>query len=306
MAWSTLHPLEIGIRFNHMKMKAEPKTYESGRYFLGFGQKFYKYPRSLQYIEFSNSADGGSSNKPASVWSQDGQEIILEVGFYYKIVPERLFDLFQRYFTNYVPVIEDIAMHAFRDVATSHDTIEFFTNRSAINTRLHEELEERLLDEVHVTVPRFNLLAITVPARFEEAVVDKVVTAQEKRTLEFERQSAIIRQNIRVIEAEAAKNIRIVTAQSEANGTVTLASAEARAYRSVLTRQAELHADLARALDFTLPCTAGVNETCPALADVDEALLLQYMQMDVMQGKVPGSRLVLNYNDATLPEVLQV
>ena len=40
-----------------------------------------------QYIEFSNSPTGGSRNKEVSVWSKDGQDIQLELGFYYKIIP---------------------------------------------------------------------------------------------------------------------------------------------------------------------------------------------------------------------------
>lgn len=70
-----------------------------------------QYPRKLQYVEFSNSEEGGLRNQPISVWSKDGQSIILEVGFYFKLLPERLADLYFLYKDNYIHVIEDVAMN---------------------------------------------------------------------------------------------------------------------------------------------------------------------------------------------------
>lgn len=68
-----------------------------------------------------------------------------------------------------------------QDVSTKHDTLSFFENRTGINSEMHEELQKRLNQHVHVNVPRFNLLSIKVPNKFENAIIAKVVTVRAGR-----------------------------------------------------------------------------------------------------------------------------
>lgn len=50
-----------------------------------------------------------------NAWSRDGQEILLEMGFYFQVVPDTLAALFYEYTEDgYLPVIEDIATNTFR------------------------------------------------------------------------------------------------------------------------------------------------------------------------------------------------
>lgn len=74
-----------------------------------------QFPRKLQYVEFSSSSEGGSRNTVVNAWSRDGQEILLEMGFYFQVVPDTLATLFYEYTEDgYLPVIEDIATNTFR------------------------------------------------------------------------------------------------------------------------------------------------------------------------------------------------
>ena len=107
-----------------------------------------------------------------------------EVGFYYRIVPEKLSKLYYLYGFEYQPVIENIATNAFRvraptvshpphvlvcrrrcgvgssfvsarvalycgglpqDVSTEYNTIQFFEERDKINDRMHQELRKCVL-----------------------------------------------------------------------------------------------------------------------------------------------------------------
>ena len=47
----------------------EHDVYNNGRWFLGLGHEFIKFPRKFQYIEYSNSEEGGTDNTPITCWS---------------------------------------------------------------------------------------------------------------------------------------------------------------------------------------------------------------------------------------------
>ena len=97
----------------------------------------------------------------------------LEVGFYHKIIPERLSELYFNYEFSYVPVIEHVAANTFRvsrcrlppacslslntpssftpavaipvfvqEVATKYVTTAFFENRTAIQDEMATALQK--------------------------------------------------------------------------------------------------------------------------------------------------------------------
>lgn len=99
-SWSTVSPLQYGIKYNSISVQVDPDTiYNSGRIYTGVGGSFFIFPRSLQYVEFSQ-AHGNALD----VWSQDGQQIFVEASFYYGLQKQNLFSLFQSYGTNVQPV----------------------------------------------------------------------------------------------------------------------------------------------------------------------------------------------------------
>ena len=71
----------------------------------------------------------------------------------------------------------------------------------------------RLLAEVHVSVPRFNLLSLDMPDQFEQAVIAKVIVEQDVKTLEFKKTSAVTAEETRLEQTKADKDITILRAQ---------------------------------------------------------------------------------------------
>ena len=70
----------------------------------------------------------------------------------------------------------------------------------------------RLYDTVFAEVPRFNLLSLDMPDRFEAAIVDKVIKEQEKKTLEFVQVSSVTFEEINLEQANADVDIAILQA----------------------------------------------------------------------------------------------
>lgn len=243
-SFSLLEPHEYGLEYNTVSLQLFPETYTNGRYFLGLGNRFEKFPRKLQYVEFS----GGGA---VDVWSKDGQEILVEVGFYYRLQKDKIVDLYYRFEHDFESVVVAIAASALRDVATSFDTIEFFTNRESINVRMRTELQQRIRENVFADIARFELLGITVPAGFEAAVVDKVVSSQTNEILRTEQLSSTIRQQIRIVDAIARKDINTYNAEAQYNATLIRRTAEAEVTESYAAARAAALREFALRLNLT-------------------------------------------------------
>lgn len=296
-SFATLNPHEIGLHYNGVTFFVEDgETYDNGRYFLGLGHGFHVYPRKLQYVEFSDSSEGGARNQPISVWSKDGQSILMEIGFYFQIMPSKLSDLFFLHRDEYLSVIEDIAMDVFRNVATDHDTIDFFVNRTVVNDAMQTELNKVLKERVFVEVGRFNLLQVDMPDRFEVAVEEKVVAQQTKNILEFRQESAVIRQTIEVINSRADRDIAIIMAESQFNGTVIEKTAEAQAFQKLSKEFATQRAALATNLGFVNATNNHDND--PNTHDYTQ--LLRYIWLDIVSGRSAKGEVMVGVDSVLL------
>ena len=159
------------------------------------------------------------------------------------------------------------------------------------------ELQARLRHEVFVDVTELNVLAIDVPDGFEEAVLDKVIREQEKKTLEVEQQSAVIQRGILVIRAEADRNITEINAAAAANGAIIRRGADADVLQSFAEARAELLANTTVGLGFTM-VEDGPNGTEREVPDPDRAL--QYIYSDLVRGNSPRGTLLVNFPSVLL------
>lgn len=154
---------------------------------------------------------------------------------------------------------------------------------------MHSKLNDRLQETVFATVPRFNLLRLDMPDRFEEAVEAKVVAQQRKNILEFRQSTAVIREQIEVIQAEAARDISVIMAASSYNGTLITKAAEAAAFERKTKVLADLRKELADSLGFN---TANNGET------VDYGKILKYTYASLLRGQGDSQpRLMVNVDE---------
>lgn len=135
-SFAVLTPHEYGLKYNSVTITLDDESvYTSGRLYVGVGGSFYKYPRVLTYVEFSG-------NSVLDVWSADGQAVLVEVSFYYKLRGDQIHNIFYTYGSNIDEVVRDMAAETVRDVATNYNTLEFFTNRSSIDQSMANAVAE--------------------------------------------------------------------------------------------------------------------------------------------------------------------
>lgn len=272
-SFSVLTPQELGLKWDNVFLKLDDdKVYTSGRHYVNVGGSFYKFPRKLNYVEYT----GGNS---VDVWSKDGQEMHLEASFYYKLREDKIFDIFYMMGDKYPQIIEGIAAETIRDVATSFDTLEFFTNRSAIDDAISSALAHRLYTNSYTNMTLFNLLGIGIPANFDDAVIDKVISGQDVIIQTNLRDSLLIQSDIQLTAATAAANITLIQQRAGSEGLIILKRAEAELAQNLLEARALQLKDLSDGLGFTSP---------------DE--LVKYVYLDVLRAQSTGSNTIVQQN----------
>jgi len=228
---------EMGIKYNHNTLTIdEERTYSNGRYFLGLGLGFIKFPSTLIAAEF----DGGDN---LTAWSAEGQEVYLEVGFYYRLDRSFLIDIYKRYDDQYNNRMLQIAKRVIKQVTIQYTAIQFFSDRTIIGERMNRDLRTSLADE-NMILELFALRSVDIPDAFEAKVQDKVVTLQTAKTASYRKDTAIARAandvqegygyaviNRTLAEANARALLTVETAHAE--GIKLLAAAEANAYQQL-------------------------------------------------------------------------
>lgn len=238
LSFSILNPHQVGVNIDTIKHTIDTEqVYQNGRHFLGLGREFVKFPKKMQYHEYAGSSKIGS-------WSKDGQEILLECGFYYKLQVPNAIKLYYKYQEKYTTVLSKIAATAIRDTTTKYNTIDFFTAREPIQLSIMQEVRKRLAAELFMDVPILNVMSIDVPDAFEAAVIDKVIKQQKKITLMKKRKTEELKSELRVITSYGNSNITVIQASANAKGMIIEANAKVEALKILVGAEAGFYKQL--------------------------------------------------------------
>lgn len=238
--------IQVGLDYNkNTETIDRTKVYESGRYLLGLGHEFIKFPRVVQTIRFS-----GSGNLPVRTY--DGLLITLEVSFQYRLrsTLTDLLELYETYGTNYAVVFTKIARDAVRDIASDFAAYDFFTNRTFIQNTMQDELV-RVMDLEHAQVESFQLLDVALPVALDEAIQRTQISRQGIQEALFRLSSAQIDADTRVLKAEKDAEIIVVSANATAASLISQANAEAAATIASFTAEGTAYSQLQTTAGFT-------------------------------------------------------
>ncbi len=250
---------EYALKQNIFTKEIEEKVYEEGLHYIGVQSDFIKFPSTWQTIEFIPTEEGENTETqesastdsdlplqdqgygrdiPISSRTEDGLDLTIDLSFQYKLEKTTLRDLYAEYGLDYSDYFLKIARGVIRDTTSKYDALDFFYNRSIIDT----EMKQSLIDKqkvMLVEIGEFQLRDIDLPDSFEDAIELVEVAKQQIKIAEYEQQAATIRANTLIIEAQAQYNISVIDAQ-----------ATAQVLNITLTAQAESLFNLADQLGF--------------------------------------------------------
>lgn len=247
VSFDTLEPTEIGLRYNNnFKTLERDRVYNGGRYFLGLGQKFIKFPAHFVLINFSGTGENGQIH----AWSKEGQAVLLDVSFMYRIQRDKAASIYDKYRTGYDDIIRKIAVETIKQVSIEFTTEQFFLVRRLIGREMKNALWQRLRLE-SLDIELFNLRGIDLPDKFEQKIVDKVVQAQEYNTALNVKAAQIRRAEVSVIQGNAQTNVTLNLAVANATSYRLIEAARSSRFEKLRKQEATSFQTLKTSLNLT-------------------------------------------------------
>jgi len=218
VSFDTLEFQEIGLNYSWLSESVEDHVYMSGRYYLGLGNHFVKFPRVVQTINFED--DGGHNTRGPSLQSRtnDGLNVGLEVSIQYKLVPNDLYKMYNHLGVNYEKFFVRTAIDKLTEHATKYSAHFFFSNRTRVGTDLQTALEDHFQDPGYAQIVILQLNNVRLPREFESAITasqvahrDINISLQEREANMVTFETAILRAQKQV---EVVNNRGLAEAQS--------------------------------------------------------------------------------------------
>eukprot|EP00930_Biecheleria_cincta_P043158 TRINITY_DN29672_c0_g1_i1.p1 TRINITY_DN29672_c0_g1~~TRINITY_DN29672_c0_g1_i1.p1 ORF type:complete len:298 (+),score=60.72 TRINITY_DN29672_c0_g1_i1:77-970(+) len=234
VSFDTLEYQEYGLNYSMVLETVEKRPYTSGRYYLGLGNHFIKFPRMVNTVLFSDDQADLKQGPALESRTRDGLNVRLEVSFQYRLLYDRVYDLYETLGKEYEPIFLRMAIEQLSIAATEHDAHFFFTNRSSIGTEMHDKLNNHFKERAFSEVPFFQLRTVHLPQEFEEALRTTQVKQQEIQIASLQQKSKTVTFKTRVLQAEQA--VKVLTNQADAEAASILAQTNAYCQQTKVTQ----------------------------------------------------------------------
>lgn len=232
-AHDSIEPDMIGLHYDsHKEIVSDDngQAFAAGKYYLGLGHRFLKFPATVMGMSFNNLHSRTS----------DGLGIWLSINFDYQLDPFSLMNLYRTFGEEgYVEMFRRIAENVLKVEATQYQANEFFTNRTTIGFRVEQRLRSEFIPQrIFAKVMSFQLLEIKLPEEFEKAVSEHKLLLKDVETKTIERTRKVVewnttllmetqRVNVDLKKAEAEATKRVLSASGSSVSTLTKASNDA-------------------------------------------------------------------------------
>lgn len=277
---------QLGLDFNSITGSLDAVTvYEGGRHLIGLGHKFIVFPATTVTVMFTDLTGNSCLNQvgamegllrcegPLQLMSQDGQPIVVEGSFVYKLQKDNIGKLYNSYSTGFYQAIGKIAEQQIKDVCSRHSNVDFFQEREMIIDEVQGELSPTLSD-TYVDLQAFNLWSVDFSDMVNSALINKLVMAQLRATTQLQQTSKKVAADTSVILAQSVADSNVIKAQAFATGQLTQGIAETDAFGQVMRKSGEILLELSQQLGW------------------DGGTALQFERYSTIEGKENSVRLI--------------
>ncbi|CAE7194141.1 unnamed protein product [Symbiodinium sp. CCMP2592] len=206
-----LQPTEVALKYNWLLQTIGDEVVATpGINFVGPFTSYVRYPKTIQTLEYNQVHRDLLDGRTA-----DGLPLILGLSFQYRLMPERIRDLFFAYeneYGDYERIFKLTGMHMITEMATKFTAYQFFNEKQKIAEDMRLHLNEYFSKHLFATVESLQIQEDDLP----EAFTTTILTA------------ATSKQNItRMSKTMAAKIVEFQTARqiAEAQANVTIQKA---------------------------------------------------------------------------------
>lgn len=270
LSFDTLEYQEMGLNYSWINQQVEKKPFTSGRYYLGIGNHFIKFPAMVMNVYFLNDLSSSTQGPALKSRTKDGLNVDLEVSFQYRLELHKLYELYTTLGPDYEKTLVRMAIEQLTTAATMHNAHNFFNNRTTIGQEMHERLKTHFAEHACADVPFLQLRTVHLPAEFETAIQDTQVKQQDIQIASAEQSQNRVAYETRVLQAIQAVNVMNNQALAEAQATAAQNEAFCKQYEVTTNLQAE------------------ALEQMKTAAKWDNTQLLSYMRLRAMR-EHPGA-----------------
>lgn len=216
-SFDSLEYQEIGLNYSFLSETVEKLAYNSGRYYLGLGNRFIKFPRTVKSVFFIDDISEGKQGPALQSRTKDGLNVRLEVSFQYKLKVDELYDLYSTLGVHYQKTFVRMAVEQLTTSATLHNAHFFFTNRTAISQEMHTRLDNHFREHAFAEIPFFQLRTVHLPDLFEDAIRETQVQQQDIQIAKLEQKTKEVTFETSVLKAEQQVKVMANEADGEAS-----------------------------------------------------------------------------------------
>jgi len=238
-SFDTLEYQEIGLNYSWVSETVEDKPYTSGRYYLGLGNHFLKFPKMVVTILFVDDITGASQGPALQSRTRDGLNVRLEVSFQYRLQLTKLYQLYTTLGIKYEQTFVRMAIEQLTTAATFHNAHYFFTNRTTIADEMKGMLNDHFTNHAFAEVPFFQLRTVHLPDQFEDAIKETQVKQQDIQIASLQQKTNRVSYETSVLKAEQAVKVLQNQAHAEAASITAQNDAYCQQYKVTQNLQAD-------------------------------------------------------------------
>lgn len=245
LSFACVGVLEWGLDFNKISRKLDTDYKDGGRYLIGLGHKFIKFPRHYQTVSFSD--EFGSNGQPIVTRTKDGLAVTVIMAFQYQLIPEELYDMYTEFNLEYERNFIRISRDTLLEVVSSYQGSDFWTKRAQIGDEMIKQLRLTLAS-VHCKVKGVQVLRISLPDQYENAILATQVVVQEKKTAEKQQAVIEIESETLVLTNQVDIATNIINKTAYADAQLIELKAKSRAFANLKEAEKQNYAMIKNAL----------------------------------------------------------
>eukprot|EP00440_Ansanella_granifera_P051938 gb/GFBE01056311.1/.p1 GENE.gb/GFBE01056311.1/~~gb/GFBE01056311.1/.p1 ORF type:complete len:389 (+),score=98.15 gb/GFBE01056311.1/:1-1167(+) len=197
-------------------------TYQGGRNLIGFWNDYLEFPATIQSIEWLPGAPIDSKTRdlsPMSVRTADGLMVELGVVAQYRVVKDKIPDIYQTYKTDYEAFFISNLRSALQGIISTYKATELYTNRDEVDQSLYTTCQQVCEQNLkgYLSCWGIQLMEVNLDERIETANIRQQVEMQKQATENMKQKASLIRAKTQVLESDFDRQVKLVNVEADAS-----------------------------------------------------------------------------------------
>jgi len=196
-------------------------TYHGGRHLIGFWNSYLEFPGTIQSVEWLPGRPLESSTRDLSqmnVRTSDGLMVELGIVAQYKVVEDKIPEMYRSYKTDYEAFFISNLRSALQSKIAMFKATDLYSKRFEVDNALLDTCHKVCEDNLHgfLSCWGIQLMDVNLDPRIEKANINQQVERQKQSTESMKQQASLVRSKTKVMESDFIRQVKIVNVEADA------------------------------------------------------------------------------------------